>query len=181
MESSKLYIYDKSSELDRMQAAGRFNGDDDVLTIGVQFGIGNLVKVFDMLANNGPRTFNSVVVQTHGGPGRVWFGDEPLGAGVLREKFVGFSAMFPRYTRLYFDGCNVAEGAEGTEFLRAAGEVFLTQSGGEAFGWTTVGHAIWGHVPFIGGHTLHFGGDSTLKKMRFFRGGQVNWPDSHIP
>ena len=27
-----LYIYDKSSEIDREQAAGRFDDDDDVMT-----------------------------------------------------------------------------------------------------------------------------------------------------
>ena len=181
MEISKLYIYDKSSKIDRMQAAGRFSGDDDVLTIGIEFGVANLLKVFDMLANNGNQRFDRVVVQTHGGPGRIWFGDESINSRVWEDKFVGFDSIFPHYTRIYFDGCNVAEGGDGTEFLRAAGFVFLRWGGGETFGWTTVGHGIWGHIPIIGGHTLHFGGDSTFKKLRFFRGGETNWQDSHIP
>ena len=59
--ASKLYIYDKSSEIDREQAAGRFEGDDDVLTIGVSLGVMNLKKVFDQLLGSN-QTFNRAVL-----------------------------------------------------------------------------------------------------------------------
>jgi hypothetical protein len=177
---NKLYIYDKSSDIDRDQAAGRFSGDNDVLTIGVRFGVENLRKVFEQLVNNNER-FNRVVFQTHGSPGRIWFGNESVTANVLKTQFRMFSQLFPHPTRIYFDGCNVAEGGDGTDFLLAAGEVFLRTGGGETFGWTTLGHGTWGWVPFIGGHTLHFGGENTLKRIRFFRGGGPDFPDSWIP
>lgn len=177
---TKLYIYDESSEIDRKQAAGRFDGDDDVLTIGVKFGVGNLRKVFEALSNNN-QTFNRVVFQTHGSPGNIWFGDDPVNATVLKTQFNSFSQLFPHPARIYFDGCNVAEGGRGTDFLLAAGETFLRGGGGDTLGWTTIGHGVWGWVPFIGGHTLHFGGDGTLKRIRFFPGGTPDFPDSLIP
>jgi Domain of unknown function (DUF4347) len=178
--TSKLYIYDKSSELDRNQAAGRFSNkfasDKDILTIGVPFGIGNLQKVFEQLAGNN-QTFDRVVFQTHGDPGKIYFGSEAVNADVLKTRFTGYESMFPKYTRMYFDGCNVAEGEAGTNFLLAAGLVFL-RGGGEAFGWKTLGHGVWGWIPFYGGHTIHFG--SNLKKIRFFPGGAPNWAESVV-
>ena len=178
--ATKLYIYDKSSELDRNQADGRFSDDDDVLTIGVSLRIKNLVKVFEQLVNNNWK-FNHVLFQTHGGPGRIWFGNEAVNATVLKTQFNNFTSLFPHPTKIYFDGCNVAEGGNGTDFLLAAGEVFLVKGGGETLGWTTLGHGVWGWIPVIGGHTLHFGGENTLKRIRFFRGGEPDFPDSWIP
>jgi len=177
---TKLYIYDKSSNIDRRQAAGRFIDDDDVLTIGVGLGVINLRKVFEQLVNNN-QSFNRVVFQTHGGPGRIWFGNEAVTAVVLKAQFNGFSQLFPHPTRIYFDGCNVAAGGVGTDFLLAAGEVFLTMGGGETFGWTTTGYGLPGWISLIGGHTLHFGDIETLKRIRFFRGGTPDFPDSWIP
>ena len=178
----KLYIYDKSSEIDRKQADGRFDDDDDdVLKIGVSLGVVNLRKVFEQLSNNNMR-FNRVLFQTHGGPGRIWFGNQSVTAQVLKAQFRDFTSLFPHPTRIYFDGCNVAEGGDGTDFLLAAGEVFLV-GGGETVGWTTLGHGVPGWVPFIGGHTLHFwGGDGdTIKRIRFFANGRPNFTDSWIP
>jgi hypothetical protein len=147
--ATKLYIYDKSDWIDRAQANGRFIDDDDVLTIGVGLGVQNLRKVFENLAANELR-FNRVLFQTHGGPGSIWFGNEPVTANVLKTQFTGFSKLFPHPTRIYFDGCNVAEGGAGTNFLLAAGEVFLILGGGETVGWTTIGHGIPGLVSLIG-------------------------------
>jgi len=177
---TKLYIYDKSSEIDRNQADGRFSDDDDVLTIGVSLGIKNLKRVFEVLADN-KKTFNHVLFQTHGAPGAIYFGNEAVTTGVLRTQFSKFSKLFPHPTRIYFDGCNVAEGGPGTDFLLAAGQVFLVAGGGVTLGWTTLGHGMWGRFPIIGGHTLHFGGSNTLKSMRFLRGGTPDYAHSWLP
>ena len=115
--ASKLYIYDKSSEIDREQAAGRFEGDDDVLTIGVSLGVMNLKKVFDQLLGSN-QTFNRAVIQTHGGPGKIYLGNEFIDSNVWKGTFYGlnYEKLFPKFTRMYFDGCNVAEGGRGTDF-----------------------------------------------------------------
>jgi hypothetical protein len=178
--AQKLYIYDKSSEIDRKQASGRFDDDDDVLTIGVQLGLPNLIKVFENLANNN-MTFNRLLFQTHGSPGGIWFGNDFVSKHTLKPVFASFASLFPHPARIYFDGCNVAEGGDGTDFLLAAGETLLALGGGDAFGFTTIGHGVSGWVPFIGGHTLHFGDSSTFKRIRFFPGGEPDFPDSWIP
>jgi hypothetical protein len=176
---SKLYIYDATSTLDRMQAAGRFSGQHDVLTIGIQKEIPELVTVFNqLLASN--QHFNRVLFQTHGNTGRILFNHHRLDAGVLKAQFRSYGALFPFFTRIYFDGCNVAEDSSGTDFLLAAGEVFLQVGGGEVFGWKNLGHPVPGFLPFIGGHTIHFGGAANFKRIRFFPGGSPDWPDSFV-
>lgn len=177
---TKLYIYDKSSDIDRSQAAGRFSGDDDVLTLGIDKGIQQLQDALKELVKS-KATFNRVLFQTHGSPGTIWFGNEAFDKKVLRTQFTGFGSLFPHPTRIYFDGCNVASAGPGTDFLLSAGYVFLTSRGGDTFGWTTIGHGLWGHIPLIGGHTLHFGGSNTFKRLRFWAGGEIDFPDSWIP
>src|SRR5262245_10767836 len=152
----KLYIYDQTSSIDRSQASGRFDADE-AITFPVSGGITQLRKLLDALVANGA-TFDRVLFQTHGGPGRILFGAERLTKETLKTDFAGYTGLFPTYTRIYFDGCNVAEGGDGTDFLIAAGYVFLKVGGGETFGWVNVGHGLPGWVPFWGGHTIHFGG-----------------------
>ena len=113
-------------------------------------------------------TFNRVLFQTHGGPGKIWFGSEVLDKETLKTQFASYVGLFPTATRIYFDGCNVAKGGDGTDFLIAAGYVFLQIGGGETFGWVNVGHGLPGWVPFFGGHTIHFGGGDNFKRIRFF-------------
>lgn len=175
----KVYIYDQTSEIDRRQASGRFDADE-VLTIPISGGITELRKQFDALLASG-QTFNRVLFQTHGGPGRIWFGSEALNKVTLKTHFAGYTGLFPTATRIFFDGCNVAEGGDGTDFLLAAGYVFLKIGGGETFGWVNVGHGLSGWVPFFGGHTIHFGGGNNLKRIRFFTGGEPNFAGSWIP
>jgi hypothetical protein len=167
--ATKLYLYDKTSEIDRKQADGRFDDSDDVMTIGV-VSVKMLKIVFDQLVGNNQR-FDRLLVQTHGSPGNVYFGGDPLNATVLGSTFLGmgYEAVFPNYTRIYFDGCNVAAGSAGTQFLTLVGQIFCRRAGGEVFGFNNIGRGFPGWVPFIGGHTLHLGGD--LKKLYFDPGG----------
>lgn len=175
----KLYIYDRSSGIDRWQAAGRF-GAGEVLQIGIDKGIAELKSTFDSLALQN-YVFNRALFQTHGGPGRIWFGNDALNKETLKSMFSGYTSLFPRAARIYFDGCNVAEGGAGTDFLIVAGSVFLTNGGGDVLGWVNFGLGMPFFVPFIRGHTIHFGGGNNLKRIRFYRGGAPNFPDSSIP
>lgn len=179
MTHSKLYIYDVTSSIDRSQASGRFSAQDDVLTFGVG-AVDELVGVFKELLAHGER-FNHVLFQTHGGPGAIYFHGAPLKASLLKARLQGYGALFPSFTKLYFDGCNVAQGANGTNFLIAAGEVLLQVGGGDAFGWKNLGHALPGWFPFKAGHTLHFWGSDNFKRIRFFPGGSPDWPHSFVP
>lgn len=176
----KLYIYDSSSGIDRVQAFGRFGDADGVVQIGIEKGIAELKNAFDGLVQR-KQIFDRVLFQTHGGPGRIWFGNDSLTKDVLRTTFSGYTSLFPGPARIYFDGCNVAEGGAGTDFLIVAGSVFLTSGGGEVVGWVTLGFGMPGVLPFIGGHTVHFGGGDNLKRIRFYPGGSPNFPDSWIP
>ena len=175
----KLYIYDQSSEIDRKQAAGRFGDDDGVLTIGVPSERDLLNALHDL--TNKRMTFNRALFQTHGGPGGIWFSNDWVSKYTIDAYFAPFAALFPHAARIYFDGCNVADGGDGTDFLLKVGEVLLVNGGGETMGWTTLGHGVWGWVPFIGGHTIHFGGEDALKRIRFFPGGEPDFADSWIP
>ena len=176
----KLYIYDSSSGIDRVQAFGRFGGADGVVQIGIEKGIAELKNAFDGLVQRN-QIFDRVLFQTHGGPGRIWFGNDALNKDVLKTTFSGYTSLFPGAARIYFDGCNVAEGGAGTDFLIIAGSVFLVNGGGEVLGWVTLGFGMPGVLPFIGGHTIHFGGGDNLKRIRFYPGGSPNFPDSWIP
>jgi hypothetical protein len=176
----KLYIYDKDSDIDRDQAAGRFDDDMRLLTYPVEGGYGGLIDTMDEILKGG-FVFDRVLFQTHGDPGGIYFRNNFVGKLSFEHHFGKYSALFPHFTRIYFDGCNVAEGGDGTDFLIGVGATLLTQGGGDVMGWTTLGHGVSGWVPFIGGHTLHFGGSDTFKRVRFYPGGEPDFPDSWLP
>jgi hypothetical protein len=168
MAVDKLYIYDSTSDADVAQADGRFD-DDEVYTIAAP-STERLLLALDRLVAGRAR-FSRVLFQTHGGPGHIKFDSQSVWDITLKEKFAprNYHTLFPQYTRMYFDGCNVAEGSLGTEFLQAVGKIFFKVGGGEAFGYTSAGYGVSGWVPFIGGHTLHFSGE--MKKLYFKPGG----------
>jgi hypothetical protein len=136
-----LFLYDGDmSWLER--SVGRFDAD---LAIAVEGGIKGLKKVFDRFLAEG-KTFKRVMFETHGYPGMIFFGDEKnncqIDSAELTAEFTGYDALFPKYTRMYFAGCNVAEDEAGWQFLETAGKTFLTRAGGLTFGWTSAGFAI---------------------------------------
>jgi hypothetical protein len=129
------------------------------------------------LANDG-KTFNRVLWMTHGSPGAIHFSnDSTLSSAELRSDFSGkgYEKLFPKPTKMYFSGCNVAATKEcqgacpavkgalsnaGWDFLETAGRVFL-HGGGYTFAWTSLGRS-WDHSfgRFVmGGHSIHFSGD----------------------
>jgi len=145
-----LHIYDASDWRVR-QTAGR---RDAVYGLGVRKVNDDLVRGLDALAAGGQR-FAQILFETHGSPGVIGFGDESICAGWLREnlKTRHYETLCLPDTKVYFNGCNVAEGDEGWDFLEAAGEVFLRTEGGTVFGQNSLG---WGN-PF-NGHVVHFWG-----------------------
>jgi len=155
--ASKLYIYDSSSEIDRKQAVGRFSGDSKVVTLAAS----SVAELHKMLASfvATKRTFQRVLFQTHGNSGEIFFNHKPISASNLRTDFAGYHQLFPNRTKVYFDGCNVAEGKKGWDFLAVAGEAFLQNQGGITMGYTSLGGGMPGWIPLIGGHTVHLWGD----------------------
>ncbi len=165
---NKLFIYDVSDEDNEDQALGRFDVDE-VEWVGVST-MKNLLAALDRLVRH-RATFDRVLVQTHGHPGHVDFGNDHIWDITLEREFAArnYHTLFPQYTRFYFDGCNVAEGSLGTEFLEAVGPIFLRMGGGVAQGWTSAGYGYSSWVPFIGGHTIHWSGG--FKSISFAPGG----------
>ena len=87
---------------------------------------------------------------THGNSGKIFFGEQQgnrtIDAGVLQTKLNGYDALFPKFTRMHFAGCNVAEDEVGWKFLETAGKVFLKRGGGLTFGWDSVGLGVGGNL-----------------------------------
>ena len=152
--SNKLYIYDNSDKIDRSQADGRFAKSSGLTTLSVG-SVAELHKGLTALLTKG-QTFTRVLFQTHGHSGRILFGDDRVYASDFAV-FAGFPyhLLFPTRTKIYFDGCNVAEGEAGWAFLAAAGKALLRTSGGITMGYTSVGFGMPGWAPFISGHTVH--------------------------
>lgn len=165
MAGNKLYIYDVSSEIDRKQAASRFTGQSHVTTLPcksvaeVHTGLANLVAQ--------GKSFRRVLFQTHGGPGRIWFDNDKIDAALLRKDFKGkYNSLFPTRTKMYFDGCNVADSSDGWDFLTAVGECLLPSGGGISMGYTSLG---FGMGSTFSGHTIHAWGE--LRIIDFKIGG----------
>jgi hypothetical protein len=173
MAARKLYIYDRTSSLDQSQADGRFtrgvsrNGDIHTLPVSTEK---ELIEALDDLVRRNV-TFDRVLFQTHGRPGGIWIDRDLItGLGLLNDFSRGYWNLFPSpLTKVYFDGCNVADGDAGWSFLIAAGTCFLRRAGGYVLGWTSLGTAMPGWLPFVGGHTVHFYG--SLRAVQFAPGG----------
>ena len=100
--------------------------DDAQAVVAVQGGARKMVEHLDSIVASGWR-FNRVLFETHGGPGVIGMGEDGIDARWMRAVLAGrgYETFCEAGTRLYFNGCNVAEGDAGWDFLRAAAEVFL--------------------------------------------------------
>jgi hypothetical protein len=170
----KLFIYDTGDKDNKDQAEGRFSGSDRVVPVPVA-SEEQLLDALDRLVSANA-VFDRVLVQTHGEPGELKFSENHVGELSLNLHFTNrqYHTLFPFYTRFYFDGCNVGKGTDGTDFLDAAGAIFLYLMGGEMIAWESYGYGFDSWIPFIGGHTIHFSGG--LKRLRYAPGG-VRLPD----
>jgi hypothetical protein len=163
----KLFIFDTTDPDNYEQAVTRFD-IREVEWLGAD-SKGELLKKLDGLVRK-RLTFDKVLVQTHGHPGYLTFGSDNIWGGTLDRDFAArnYHTLFPSNTKIYFDGCNVASGADGDEFLTAVGRHFLKLAGGTAMAWTSPGYYYW-WLPFSGSKTYHWGGD--FKTFLFWPGG----------
>lgn len=177
--ASLLSIYDPDTMATR---AAEFRRNSDMKQVAVKGGIKGLQNALEKLRSE-RWVFQGAVFSTHGAPGRIRVNDDRIYSSTLREDFAnrGYESLFQILSpRIYFDGCNVAEGDAGWEFLETAASIFLRSTGGVAFGYTSVGfgmHPIVMAVSSltvyrpIAGHTIHPWGESRYAVVG--RGGHV--------
>jgi len=130
----------------------------------------DLAPALDRLVAAGSR-FDRILFETHGSPGSIYFGGRSLCASWWRGATSrNYTNLTTTNARVYFNGCNVAEGPSGWEFLEAAGTVLLTPGGGEVFGQTSVGfgNPFNGHVVHLWGATRRLFLDSSGRIVERF-------------
>ncbi len=157
MVYTRLHVYDTSDWVGRRQYEG---GSDDTYSIGISDGVAQFKSELDKLLASG-KIFQKCVFTTHGNKGAIFFNHQQITAYELYKNFNAphYEKLFPfRDVKLYFDGCNVAEGDDGWKFLEAAGRTFLRKGGGHVMGWTSAGIGLPSVIPWIGGHTEHLWG-----------------------
>ena len=86
---------------------------------------------------------------THGNSGFIALGSDHLYYKDIIEYFAkkGYENVFNSDARIFFHGCNVAEGSEGELFLALFGGIFLRQKGGRVGASTGAGYGLswaWG-------------------------------------
>lgn len=129
----------------------------------------NFISALDNLVQT-RQTFHRVLFETHGSPGAIYFGKASIPSSWVWAYMTtrNYDLITPNKTRIYFNGCNVAEGNAGWDFLRAMAKVFLLRGGGEVFGHTSLGFATkWGIYPKV----FHLWGD--LRKVHVAPGGKI--------
>ena len=145
-----LHIFDGSNGLIWQTADAR--GEVNQLPVS---DVGDLLSALLGLKRQGA-SYDRILFETHGSPGKIWFGDQAVSTQFWRSsKTLNFSSIVKHGARIYFNGCNVAEGNEGWKFLASAAEVFLNPGGGEIFGQTSIGfgNPFTGHVVHLWGTT----------------------------
>ncbi len=175
-----LYMFDANDTLSTIQAE-QHDGDPSVFSAGV-LDPEDMFNTFKRMAQGG-MTFRNIVIETHGRPGAISFAKVDVIGGQFTEKSagVGYEHLMPMYGKLYFPGCECANGEEGWDFLERVGRVFLKIGGGEVIGWTSNGYAqISPALPYFG-HAVHFNG--AARKLTFAPGGFVinRAEESHDP
>jgi hypothetical protein len=145
-----LHIYDSSDWTIRLTAGER----DADRKLPIDDG-NNFYSALDGLVREGKK-YDRILFETHGSPGCIGFGKVGIDADYLGSLATrSYTIFVAQNARVYFNGCNVAEGKAGWEFLEAAAKVFLTPGGGQVFGQTAVGFGN----PF-NGHVVHLWGDT---------------------
>jgi hypothetical protein len=174
-EYDRLYIYDNTVASVR----DMINANDNVHTylFPVNGGPFKLSEALAELVRTG-NTYKAAIFLSHGKSGKVAFDGDELGVQQLKWYFEnkGIEKLFPRYTRMYFAGCNVAEGDEGWAFLEAAGRTLLKVGGGLVFGWTSLGVAVPSWFRPGTGNIVHLWGD--VRNVTIKPGGEVEARES---
>ena len=147
-----LHIYDSSDS--RIVQTANQRGAANRLAISNG---NNLLGALDGLLAAGSY-FDRILFETHGSPGKIYFGSVYIGAAYWNSIPGRFNRLAASSCRIYFNGCNVAEGNDGWSFLESVVGCFMTTGGGEVFGQTSVGFGN----PF-NGHVVHLWG--TTKRI----------------
>jgi hypothetical protein len=120
--------------------------------------------------------YDRILFETHGNPGKILFKHMEVDEMYWQDMPRRYDQLTAPFAKIYFNGCNVAEGEAGWRFLEAVARVFMSATNGEIFGHTTMGFGN----PF-GSHTFHLGGGDT--KTVYVKGGIVGrskddtWPN----
>jgi len=143
------------------------------------------------------KTFGRVLWVTHGFPGGITFNKDVTVDKALRHEVLstetlttdftkkGYEKVFPKPTKMYFSGCNVAGDKDcggacspgatevGWTFLESVGKVFL-HGGGFAMGWIETGTTYPTKFSrrIVTSHTMHDAGD-VIRIVTFGPGGRV--------
>ena len=169
-EYDRLYIYDNTVPAVR----DLINANDNVHTylFPVNGGSYVLSEGLAELARTG-NTYKAAIFLTHGASGKIAFDGNDLAPPQFKMYFEnkGIEKLFPRQTRLYFAGCNVAAGDAGWDFLEAAGRTLLKVGGGLVFGWTSYGVAVPSWFRPGTGNIVHLWGD--VRNVTIKPGGEV--------
>lgn len=159
---TRLAITDRAEHSWKMTMPHR-KSDDETYVLDIDSGeIGELKYELIKLLKSGV-IFQNAVFTTHGNSGMIFFADRYIDANELYHGFYhdGLERLFPfKNAKVYFGGCNVAEGDDGWGFLKAAALTFLRYAGGSAIGWTSAGFSAPTWVPWVGGHQGHAWGDT---------------------
>jgi hypothetical protein len=115
----------------------------------------DLMPYLDELNKEGKK-YDRILFETHGKPGEISFNHQSISRAYWLKIPGRYNSLTAPFTRIYFNGCNVAEDEIGWRFLEAVARAFMPTSNGEVFG-----HTSWGlDNPFpFGSHTWHFWGE----------------------
>lgn len=146
MSDDRLAIYDADDSSCRSFGENR----DASRKLAISGGVAALKNSWDGFVKSPGGPYSRVVFDTHGNKGMIFFKHEAVLWGDVSRIFGGvdYGRIFPSFTRVYFDGCNVAEGDFGWLFLQEIAKALCGKGGGVVFGWTSKGYAlsVWGHT-----------------------------------
>ena len=129
----------------------------------------DLIGELERLVAEGQR-FTRIVFDTPGRGGRIRFGDWAITAAWIRASLAkrGFDALCAPDARIYFKGCDAAEGEAGWDLLAATAEIFLGCGGGKVVGQVPGrdGKPAHGSLPWGRLKTLHIakGGKTATRR-----------------
>ena len=133
MDSLLLHIYDATDRSIRLTSWLRRNSwGANVYPVPIEGGLEGLRVALRDLVSAG-KTFDRCLFETHGSEGQISFGHEALAMSNIDSWLAnqGYDRLFPHRSRIYFNGCNIADNDKGWDFLDAAGRIFLRIGGGE--------------------------------------------------
>lgn len=169
MDSLLLHIYDATDRSIRLTSWLRRNSwGANVYPVPIEGGLEGLRVALRDLVSAG-KTFDRCLFETHGSEGQISFGHEALAMSNIDSWLAnqGYDRLFPHRSRIYFNGCNIADNDKGWDFLDAAGRIFLRIGGGETFAQTRFGTAYpWN---WLNGHIYHIGSQTCYS--RWYPGG----------